>query len=105
MKVNKVTAYEPDYPKKKNGLLVGAAAAAVMLSLGSTACRPRLGGAPLADPTELPDTTGGIAIATDEPVGLMGDVEVDFSEIPSLDGKIVADTQLPEYPSDGDNGQ
>ncbi|MCR5610539.1 MAG: hypothetical protein K6F68_01715 [Clostridiales bacterium] len=105
MKIKKVEGYEPGYPKKKNVAVIGAAAAAVMISLGSAACRPQVSGNMEIDPSELPGTTGGIAIETDEPVGLMGDVAVDFTDLPALQGKIVLDTDIPEATPGADNGQ
>ena len=97
MKVNKISSYSPDYPKK-GGLLpkLGAAAAVAVLAVSSAACRPQFGGAPLV--SEPPQTTGGIAIETDEPV-LDGEVALDDTEVvteaPALMGDVVISPEEP----------
>lgn len=112
MKVKKLEGYEPEYPKKKNAVMLGAVAAAALITIGSSGCRPQLGGAPMADPTELPGTE-----FTGEPT-LEGDVKIDVTfvpEFPDTTSVVSVDPDLPDTTGviavdpdatdSGDNGQ
>lgn len=95
MKVKKIEVYEPRYPKKKNCAALGAAAL-VLLSVSSAACRPQLGGAPMLEPTPEP---------TEQVAELMGDVAIETTELPALQGVVVADPNLPECTPGCEDGQ